>query len=392
MKLEITTGTRSCWERAGDVLVPGAQDYLRISDHPEFPRFFTDAQGAFLTGENGQHYLDLYLGSGAVILGHGNPAQITAVRDALQHGATVSLRHPVEIAVAEHLKQMIPLIERVMFFKTGSECVHMALQTALRTTGRTSIISLGYHGWVFPFNWPVNEQVKNRLYTPLWDLEEVKACASEAGQNLAAIIVSPSPHMTDPAFYQAVNAIAHAQNALFIMDEVKSGFRWHFPCVSTAWGLTPDLLLLSKAIANGFPLAALAGRNAILGNRDIVSVFSTYASENVSLTASLVVLEQLQHGGYEQFAQTSYKLFELLTDGFSGTPIRVTGCPTFFRLELSDAFNKADTAMAMAHRGVLFHPKDEVLVSMAHAEHGIVQRSADTLCGILTEMYRDGLG
>ena len=371
--------------RAKKVLAPGAQDYLRVSEHPDFPRLFSNSGGVWLTDPNGRKYLDFYLGSGAVILGHGHRGQVAAVGAALRHGATVSLRHPVEVELAERLVGLIGSINRVMFFKTGSECVHKALSIALRATGRNRIVSLGYHGWLFPFGW---DRTANSAIVeePAWVLNEALGAIREAGSSLAGVIVSPSPYMTDPVFYRALNIAAYEQGGLFIMDEVKSGFRWHFPCVSTAWGLTPDLLLLSKAVANGFPLSVLGGREDLLADRDLISVFSTYASENVSLTAALACIDALADGAHAAFAEASARLRRLLAEALNGTAIAVVGGDTFFRLHLSDAMNRADVAMAMARAGVLFHPKDEVLVSAAHAEPGLIEEGAGRMVKVFKEM------
>ena len=369
------------------MLVPGAQDYLRISAHPDFPRFFVDSRGHSLLDVDGKWYTDFYLGSGAVILGHGHPGQVAHVRQSLEHGATVSLRNPIEVAFAERLRNLIPCADRFMFFKTGSECVHLAIRTALKATGRSTIVSYGYHGWLTPFDQQTIPSDRLELLEPSWDLEEGLACIRHAGENLAAVIVSPSAFATDADFYRLVGQAAKEVGAIFIMDEVKSGFRFKYPCLSVVFELEPDLLLLAKAISNGFPLAVMGGREALLGDRDLISVFSTFASENVSLFAADYCVQALAEGAYERFESASSTFYSLLKEKLGGTGASVVGAPTFFRLELPGEADLARVASRLAQRRLLFHPKDEVLLSAAHADDELLSDSAEIMSEVFHEMF-----
>lgn len=383
----VTQPSAQIRRRAERVLVPGSQDYLRFGSRPEaFPLFFEHAEGPYLWDPDGRRLTDFYLGSGTVILGHGHPGQTAFVREHLAHGATVSLRHPVEVEVAEILHRLVPSLDRFMFFKTGSECAHLALRTALAATRRTVVATFGYHGWISPFDHGALDCRGVRLLEPPWCTDRAVAALRDAGEALAAVFISPSPMMTDPTFYQAMNEEAHRAGTLFIMDEIKSGFRWAFPCFSRAFGLEPDLVLFAKAMTNGFPLAVMGGVERLLGKPDLISLFSTFASENVALFAAKYCLSELASGAFERFQNASRTLYELLEQTLHGSGCRLRGVPTFFRLELPAGTDWGRFAEAMIRRGVLHHPKDEVLVSASHNDPILLAEAAETFRAAVQEV------
>jgi glutamate-1-semialdehyde 2,1-aminomutase len=273
-----------------------------------------------------------------------------------------------------------------MFFKTGSECAHIALRTALAATHRKTVVSLGYHGWICPFGQSDLDCRGVRLLTPGWSLDEAMLAVREAGADLAGIFVSPSPLMIEPEFYQALNAEAHRVGALFMMDEVKSGFRWAFPCLSSAFGLRPDIVLFAKAVTNGFPLAIMGGTNRFLSDPDLISIYSTYASENVSLFAARYCLSELANGAYARFQRAAHRFHDCLRPLLEGMGCRVKGVPTFFRVELPGSVDWGVFADGLARRAILYHPKDEVLLSAAHDDPQLLESLFEAFRSVGQEM------
>jgi glutamate-1-semialdehyde aminotransferase len=329
--------------------------------------------------------IDLYCGSGAVILGHADPGQTEAVRAVLSSGATVSLRHPVELELADHLVDLCPGARYAAFFKTGSEAVHAAIITALKASGRRSIVTTTYHGWLLP----------------LGDLRAIGGCAIEQvdwssptlvadvaayASSAACIVISPTPDTPGIEVVRAVAEAARAAGAAVIFDEVKSGFRFAYPTVSAQLGIEPDLTVVSKAIGNGFPIAALLGGD-LLATDETFSVYSTYASEIVSETAALACLRALADGAYETFAENSSMLYEALRKVGAGYGVGVTGAPTFFRMDLPAEFNADDLCQGLYTRGVLYHPLDQVLVSAAHGPE-VIERVCASFEATLGEMAK----
>jgi glutamate-1-semialdehyde 2,1-aminomutase len=351
--------------RTASSLAPGSQDWSAFLSPELFPQYFLRGEGPRLVDVDERSYLDVYGGAGSVILGHGASEQVRAVAVQLNHGAQVSFRHPVERELAAWLSSRIPFARRVLFFKTGSEACQAAVRAALQNGERRALISVGYHGWLPPYEdgWPRTELTVIRCG---WDLAQIQAAAAQHGAGIGAIVVSPRAATMDPAFYRGCQEVARDTGAAFVMDEVQTGFRAAFPCWSVACGLTPDLVILSKAIANGFPLAVLAGSESLLGDAEALSVFSTFAAETIGMVAARSCLLALEGGMYQRFERAATSIHLALEQMFSGQrPIRVVGGPTFFRLAIEDREQALLFVRRLAHRGVLLHPSDNFILSAA---------------------------
>jgi glutamate-1-semialdehyde 2,1-aminomutase len=351
-------------------LAPGAQDWHRFPVTHGVPVFFSAAKGSRLKDQSGHEVIDLYCGSGTVILGHANISQIERVRDIISNGATVSLRHPIELDVAHRLVRLTGT-ERVAFFKTGSEAVYAAVRVAARATGRTGVLGTGNHGWLSPLQALDPRQKTPEMIELQWDSPTLVKDAKQHIDSAACLVLSPLPVMPNPSVVRSLVEMARSRGALIIADEVKAGFRRAFPTVMKEIGIAPDLLVVSKALANGFPVAALCGRNDLLGDRDLFRVFSTYASEMVSLTAADACLELLEAGAYQAFRKSSSEMHDRLTRVASEYGGNVVGVPTFFRFELPTEIDEGDLCRSMYESGVLYHPLDEVLLSAAHTSEDI---------------------
>jgi glutamate-1-semialdehyde 2,1-aminomutase len=198
-----------------------------------------------------------------------------------------------------------------------------------------------------------------------WMSPTIVADVAAMAGRAACIVMSPTTELPEPETVRLVADTARAAGALVIFDEVKSGFRYAYPTTSASLGIEPDLTAVSKAIGNGFPIAALLGGN-VLANVNNFSVYSTYASEVISIVASLACLETLTDGGYETFAANSAALHKELETLGARYGVKVRGVPTFFRLELPERTDPDQLCRGLYQRGVLYHPLDQVIVSAAH--------------------------
>jgi glutamate-1-semialdehyde aminotransferase len=347
-------------------LAAGSQEWIAFTELSSFPRFFADSSGPYLFDPDGRRYIDLYCGSGSVILGHGDPRQAEAVAGQAASGPSLSFRPVLEVELATRLHELIPGIERVMFFKTGSEACHGAINLAVQTTGRDTLLSIGYHGWIAPYAEILGRLESIRIEQCGWDLDEIERTVAKQRDSIAGIMVAPDPNIMNIDLYKGIEELARSVNAAFIMDEVKSGFRAAFPCVTTAYGLRPDIMIFSKAFANGYPLAVVGARSGLLDDPDTFPVFSTFAVEAISLRAAQAGLASLADGGYDRFERASRRLFSALSGTFAGASTKVVGTPTFFRLVVPDRDRAKLLARLLANAGVLWHPFDNVMVSAAH--------------------------
>ena len=305
------------------------------------------------------------------------------MRAVLASGATVSLRHPVELELADHLVGLCPGARYASFFKTGSEAVHAAITTAIKATGRRGILTTTYHGWLLPLG--DLREIGGFAVDPLdWSSPTLVADVAARAGTAACLVVSLRQRHPGSTPYRAVADAARAGGAVVIFDEVKSGFRYAYPTVSAHAAVEPDLTVVSKAIGNGFPIAAILGSD-LLAAEETFSIYSTYASEIVSETAALACLGALAEGSYQTFAQNSLALYAEQRQSGTRYGAEVSGVPTFFRLSLPEHLNPDD--LRLYQYGVLYHPFDQVLISAVHGP-GIVERVCESFDASLEEMSR----
>jgi glutamate-1-semialdehyde 2,1-aminomutase len=304
-------------------LIPGGVTSSARQFQP--PIVFRSAQGATLTDVDGKRYLDYHLAFGPILLGHNHPAVSERVTAAIEgaplSGAGVT---ELEIELAHKIHQHVPSAEKVLLCTSGSEAVSSAIHVARAFTGRPKIIKFhgSYHGtydsvlcdghdpdgktgkahpaWAgMPPG--VNENTLACTYNDLCGAEQIFA---RQGDQIAAILVEPIGHslgcvLPKPGFLEGLRRLTEAHGALLIFDEVITGFRHHLGGYQTLCGVTPDLTTFGKAMANGFPMAAICGR---AGTMDRFSTrpggdayfAGTYHGHPVGCAAALATIELLE--------------------------------------------------------------------------------------------------
>lgn len=286
---------------------------------------FREAQGATLTDVDGKRYLDYHLAFGPILLGHNHPAVNARVAAALTStplsgaGAT-----ELEIELATKIHRHVPCAEKVLLCTSGSEAVSSAVHAARAFTGRPKIIKFrgSYHGTydsvlcggLTPTGkaiearpaWAgmppgVNENTLTCTYN---DLGEVEQALTRHKNQVAAILVEPVGHSLGCAlprlgFLEELRRLATAHGTLLIFDEVITGFRHHLGGYQTICGVTPDLVTFGKAMANGFPMAAICGRAEIMDRFNTrpggdTYFAGTYHGHPVGCAAALATIEVLE--------------------------------------------------------------------------------------------------
>lgn len=290
----------SYYRRAQDCI---AQTALTNSKRPEtlvkgvYPTHIKYGKGAYLYDHSGRKYLDFYGGLGTNILGYGNDQIASAMEPYLRQGFSHSLPTHHEVEAAELFKSMFPFVDAIKFLKTGTEACMAAIKIARAKTGRDKVLSAGYHGWSDEFV---------RLTPPAlgvpdsYDYNMVKldgfAWDSGVSKYVAAVIIEPI--VTDPSvervkWLQQLRETCNKHGTLLIFDEVITGFRFPRFSVSSYFGVTPDLIVFGKAIANGMPLAGVGGKYDVMNGEEYF-VSSTYAGEILSLVAAKATMTLLQ--------------------------------------------------------------------------------------------------
>ena len=216
------------------------------------------AAGAEVWDTEGREYLDFIMGLGAVALGYGHPAVNAAAHAAIDSGVIGPLPPELEERVAERLAAMMPWMERIRFLKTGAEAVAAAVRLARAHTAREVVLRCGYHGWL-DWSQPVGTPgVPAALFAlseeiPFNDVERGRSVIRLLGNRVAAVVIEP-----------VVERAPSGAWLTMLREEIKTGFRLAPGGAAERYNIDPDLVVLGKALANGFPLAAVGGRRDVM--------------------------------------------------------------------------------------------------------------------------------
>lgn len=415
------------WERTKASLGGGVSTGLRASMKPH-PLFFESGSGPRLTDLDGNTYLDYVLGWGPVILGHAHPGLTEAVAKQLPKGATYGSGHMLETEVAEKVLARIPGTERVLWSNTGTEATQVALRLARGVTGRQRFVKFGghYHGWSDPMlvgyrpgadgvlglgSEGQNPSVLGDLSIVEWgNLGAVADLLKAPDADFAAVFCEPvlcnsGVFEPPPGFLEGLRELCDETGVLLVFDEVITGFRVGSGGAVTRYGVTPDLVTLAKAIAGGFPLAAIAGRAEIIDRTTSGIVHAgTYNGNPVVLAAGGATLDALgEPGVYEDFERHGRALAVGILQSFTsrGVPVTVkqVGPVVQCIAGVEDARSFTDFVAAdqefydrlvvqMLRRGVFALPGGRWYISTAHTDSDIsatLQVLDDALAATLAE-------
>ena len=271
------------------------------------PAYVARASGAHVWDVDGNRYIDFPMALGPVILGYAHPAVDEAIERQLRDGIVFTLAHPIEVEVAERIVELVPGAERVRFAKTGSDATSAAVRLARAYTGRESVLACGYHGW---HDWYIGstsraggvpEAVRALIGTfEFNDLASLDAALDGQGGTTAAVILEPcGAEEPAPGFLTGVAERAHSAGAVLIFDEIITGFRLAAGGAQERYGVRADLATFGKALGNGMPISALAGRAELMDRLEDVFFSGTHGGETLSLAAARAVLDQLDARAYE---------------------------------------------------------------------------------------------
>ena len=333
--------------------------------------------------------MDLVCSLGAVALGYGDPEITEAVTRALHDGVTLSLSHPIEAEVAERMVDLIPCADMVRFAKNGTDATSGSIRIARAATGREHVIVCGYHGWQdwyigsTSMNKGVPERTRSLTHSvPFNDIDAVRQVISEFPDQIAALIMEPMTSVWPMEGYlEAIREITSEHGIILVFDEMLTGFRFAPGGAQEYFGVTPDLASFGKALANGFPLSAIAGRRDLLELMPSIFFSGTFGGEILSLTAARVVLDRMAGGEPTRvMAQTGQALIdaiEALRPVESKEFLSFSGHPSwmFQQWNIADpetlAQAKTLLLQEMLRRGVLVLNTHEV--TTVHSEADIEQ-------------------
>lgn len=390
-------------------LIPGVTQSLM--KRPEmfalgaFPVYLEGGEGALVRDVDGNQFIDYICGLGANTLGHNHPAVVGAIRERLDRGVLHSLPAEIEVSATQALVDVVPGAEMARFFKTGADATSAALRLARHATGKERVITIGYNGWHdhFMFDTPGVPAIL-REYTyrmplmaeadelPLLDLIE------KEGSEIAAVLLSlPYKRCVSVEFLNTLREKCHAHGVLFVLDEVVTGFRLALGGAQEYYKIAADFVCLSKGIAAGMPLSAIAGPRDIMNKLSGLQVSTTFGGEMLSLEVCKAVLREYRDTDYiPRIAELGRRLRTRINERSeqAGFPLRLRGydaIPFFlFSEDLRVHTNLAEQFLgAMAKRGVLLR-RDLNFICGAHTEAQI-DFTADAAHESLLDMAKRGI-
>ncbi|HEU4641729.1 MAG TPA: aminotransferase class III-fold pyridoxal phosphate-dependent enzyme [Gemmatimonadaceae bacterium] len=374
-------------ERAAAVLPGGASTGSKRPEAlygagTEFgPSHYVSAQGCRLVTAAGAELVDCTMALGAVALGYADEAVTQAVIEAATRGNVAGLSSVLEVEVAERLCEVIPCAERVRFLKSGAEGVNAAVRIARTLTGRPLVIGCGYFGWLDWWSDARGVTAGARAdfrAVPFDDPQALVDAVRAAGDALAAIVLEPViERLPSEEWVRTARRLCDETGAVLVFDEMKTGFRLRTGGYQEYAGITPDLAVFGKALANGYPLAAVVGRARVMDAARDTWISSTLAGETVALAAAGAVLEwhargevceALWEAGEEMRSGVERAIAASELDG-----VRVRGIPPMWLIDFDDDARRSRFLELALEGGVLFKRGAYNFASAAHDEDAIAR-------------------
>lgn len=413
------TTSQTLFEQAQKVIPGGVNSPVRaFKGVGGTPVFIASAKGAYITDTDGKKYID-YVGSwGPMVLGHNHPTIINAVLEAVPQGLSFGAPTAKEIELAELVCKLVPSIEMVRMVSSGTEATMSAIRLARGYTGRDKIIKFEgcYHGHsdsllvkagsgALTLGQPSSPGVpedfaKHTLTCEYNNLDSVRAAFEQYPQEIACLIIEPvagNMNCIPPkdGFLQGLRELCTQYGAVFIIDEVMTGFRVALGGAQSYYGVTPDLTTLGKIIGGGMPVGAFGGKKEIMefiAPTGPVYQAGTLSGNPIAMAAGLACLTELSKTGNEQrLAEKTERLakgFKATADKY-GIPLCVQyvgGMFGLFFTEQSSVESYADVTKCdvqafntffhkMLEQGVYLAPSafEAGFMSLAHSDEDIEQ-------------------
>lgn len=391
-----------------------------------YPIYIKSASGCEIVDFDDNSYIDLVMGNGVSILGHGNEIVRKSVLQAIDNPPFVFLAHKRELLLAQKINNHVESMEMIRFANSGSEAVHMCIRAAMAYSGKEKIAKFEGH-----FNGgadlllvsgarvdgtPRNplpiidgagipkSNLENILILPFNDVENAVALIKENAKDLAAVILEPITGFmlccvpSDNGFLEAIREVTSENGIILIFDEIVTGFRIALGGAAEYFGVRPDMHTMGKAISGGYPLCVYGGKREIMDNvvtptkepsdlNEKIFQSGTFTGHPVSLAAGLSVLQEIEKGDVIPYINDlgDYLRTNILEiSKRASCPVQITGAGSMFHIFFTDqpVKSKRDALKANAKKGmefslrllldgVYFPPSHPALLSVAHGKKEI---------------------
>ena len=377
-------------------LVPGGVAGIRRPYNfvpGEYPIFFDHGKGGRVVDVDGNEYIDFLCAYGPIIIGYREDEIDDAVINQIKNkGFCFSLTQEWQNTLVKKLRELIPCCEMAALVKTGSDATTIAIRVARGYTGKTKIARYGYHGW---HDWCVEVKggIPPKLYEDIYefhynDLDSLKAILEANKDDMAGIIITPIGHpngaevqMPKPGYLEAVRELANQYHCLLIFDEIRSGFRCSLGGAQKLFGVTPDLSTFGKAMANGYAIAALVGKEEYMQVlADKVFLSSTFFPNSDGIVAAIKTIEILERDSILDMVAAKGRKFGAEVEKVveeSGVPVNFTGAPWMpyitFKKDEAGLYKKLRTEYytQLIRRNVFMQPYHHGYICYRHTDEDL---------------------
>ena len=381
------------FKRATKVIPQGIFGHLTpvITGPLASPYYVEKTKGCRYWDVDGNEFIDYMCSYGPMVLGYNHP-EVDKAADEQRKKASVC-NHPGEIMVelAEHLNKLIPMADWTVFGKNGADMTNHSLMIARHHTKRKKIIMAkgSYHGtaaWASGAGHAgvIDDDVENMLYITWGDIEGFKELAQKHKGEIAGAIFTPYHHptwanqeMPPKGFWKEIRKTCDEEGIVLILDDVRAGFRLDLRGSHEFFGFEPDISCYCKAIANGYPLSAMVGKEEMRISASSVFFTGSYWFSAEPMAASLATLKIIKR---DNAIEKMRKMGELLKSGLEEMAqaheleIEVTGPPAIPFMTFKDRGDFRNSqlfAVESMKRGVFFHPHHNWFISAAHEKKDI---------------------
>ena len=398
-------------ERASRVVPGGIYGHQspQLLSPGSYPNFLARGKGCRIWDVDGNEYIDFMCSYGPIVLGHRHPRVEEAVRAQLEQLDCPNVPSERWVDLAELLVSITPWAGWAVFGKNGSDATSWSIAAARAHTGRSKVIMAegAYHGshpWCTPNPTGTTEGERMDVLTFEYNnSEDLRRVANEHRGQVAAIILCPFRHdvfhneeMPAPGFHDGVRSLCDREGIVLILDDVRAGFRLHMGGSGEVLGLQPDLTCYSKAIANGYAISAVLGREELRETAQQVYFTGSFFTAAVSMAAAIATINALRdEGGIEKMDVAGTRFREGLYQQARSLGLSITqsGPPAipFLTFDNDEGFQRSRLwAGECARRGVFLAPFHNWFLCAAHSEADIDEALVATEAAF--KVVKDKLG
>lgn len=392
MKTYIHDKSTELYERATQVIPGGVYGHLGPAEGvftpiSAYPLFGSRAEGSYFWDVDGNKYLDLMCAYGPNILGYNDPDVDTAALAQLKLGNCTTMPSELLVELAELLTDTIDMADWAFFAKNGGDVTNFALMVARAATGREKFIAQGggYHGvigWTQGYGAPgvTRADVSDKIVVDFGDIAAVERAVAKYRGEIAAFISTPYHHpifddnqLPEPGYWQKIRKICDREGIILIIDDVRCGWRLSTHGSDAHYGFQADLECFCKAIANGYNISALCGREDLKDAAASVMYTGSYWMSAAPMAAAIACVKKLNEIDSARYCT---EMGIKLTDGLAavasdhGFDLRISGEPSMFFMRTASLDGKEDPNLLL-HQAFVAECVKRGLFVVSHHNHFI---------------------